>query len=150
MAFAVILVLTDLALSTPAQALTCGVPGTENMPTCSAQAAPGQVCCVPPQYKGVKTVATSGNKAPVMHHVPINPAAATVSATVPANNNEPADYVPAPSNVVSVSVTEITSAQTAPVQMSAGPAAPATPATPAATTASASKAVKGAPGSKSK
>ena len=149
MAFAAAFGLAAFVLSTPAQALTCGIPGTEGMPTCSAKPVPGQACCVPPQYKGVKTVATSGNKTAAVNHSHINPAAANISTTAQVNNNEPAAYAPAPSNTSAVSVTSVVSVQTTPA-MATGPSVPATPAAPAAPAASAAKSVKGASGVKAK
>ena len=142
LAFIASFVLAALALPAAVYALTCGVPGTEGMPTCNAKSNPNQDCCVPPQYKGVKTVASSGNKTPVMHHPQISAEAANASVVAQNNNNEPAAYAPTPSNVPTVSVTEVVAVQAVPAQTASGPSTPATPATSAAKAVSTSSGVK--------
>ena len=123
--FAVIFGLMAIAFTAPAQAVvTCGVPGTEGLPTCNTVSDSKQACCVPPYYKGVKTVTTPGTKATAnkVSHVPTKWSNATVTTTV--NNNTPADFIPSPVNNKTASVHQATVAQTAPAQTAPTPAAP--------------------------
>ena len=135
------------ALSVMAQAaVTCGTPGTEGMPSCSTVSGQNQACCIPPYYKGSKSVAKPGTKT-TSNKIKVSKEAASAEISTVANNNAPADF----SHAQAVSVktaNQAVAAQTAPAQTATGPSTPSTPATPAAPAASASSAVKSASSAK--
>lgn len=135
MAFAVIFGLMAIAFVTTAQAaVTCGAPGTEGMPTCNTLSTPNDKCCVPPYYKGIKTVAKTGTKTTAMHAHPIpSSVAEQAQATATVTPNVPAAMTPKPIHIVptasAASEVAQAAAPTAPAAMA--PAAPATPSVPA-------------------
>lgn len=134
-------------------AVACGVPGTEGLPTCSATSKPGEACCVPPYYKGIKTVVKSGSKtqaqlktpAVISHQVTSAATTASMAAnTSVAHTNTSAAQVK-PQTVVqsaSSSVSATTSTQSTPAM--AAPAASSAPSVPVSTGVSSAKAAKAA------
>ena len=140
--FAMVCALTIFSLSADAQ-VTCGVPGTEGMPSCSTVSSSNQKCCIPPHYKGVKTV-IKGNKAQANSNQNSNTAviAENVSATASVSNG-PDAYAAAPNQISAnvVSVTESVSAASATAVKAAG-------ATKSANSAKASKSASAAKASK--
>lgn len=89
---------------------TCGVPGTEGLPTCGTVSKSDQKCCIPPNYRGVKTVVKPGDKTPAINNNVV-PVPTEVVSTTEAGTEQPA-YAAAPNQVTAnvISVTEAISA----------------------------------------
>ncbi|MBO4707269.1 MAG: hypothetical protein J5594_01755 [Elusimicrobiaceae bacterium] len=128
-------------------ALTCGVPGTEGLPSCSAVANPNEKCCIPPVYKGIKTVVKPGNKTTLVNS-PNNTAVQNPSYAQYTQNNENFDMAPTPVTpgivpnkieAAPVAQVQVAPNQTAETATSGTPSAPAAPAPTSAVSASAVK-----------